>query len=213
MGGAGTGTVAERGFPADGYTPLPAGKLASVVTYLAMTAPPAAIPPEPAGWRLDPIGADVPRYRRLYAEVGEPWLWESRRAVSDAALAVILADPRVEAFAVREGAADLGRDIGIVELDFRGEDAEVAFFGLVPERVGRGLGKAAMAQAVARAFARPGTRRLFLHTCTLDDPRAIGFYRACGFVPYARAIEVMDDPRLSGRLPRACAPHVPLIEG
>lgn len=200
--------MAERAFPADGYTALGPGKLAAVVTYLEMTAPPASAPPAPVGWHLDPIGADVARYRRLYAEIGDPWLWTSRRIMADAALAAILSDPRVEAFAVHED----GRDVGIVELDYRGHDPEVAFFGFVPDRTGRGLGRPAMAQAVARAFARPGTRRLFLHTCTLDDPRAIGFYRACGFTPYARAIEVLDDPRLTGRMPRTCAPHVPVIE-
>lgn len=201
--------MTERAFPVVGYTPLGPGKLAAVVTYLEMTAPPASAPPAPAGWRLDPIGADLPRYRRLYAEVGDPWLWTSRRVMADAALAAILSDPRVEAFAVRED----GRDIGLVELDYRGDDPEVAFFGFVPDRTRRGLGRPAMAQAVARAFARPGTRRLFLHTCTLDDPRAIGFYGACGFTPYARAIEVLDDPRLTGRMPRDCAPHVPVIAG
>lgn len=201
--------MAKHGFPADGYTPLAPGKLAAVVTYLEMRAPPAAAPPPPQGWRLDPIGADLPRYRSLYAEVGEPWLWNSRRTIPDAALAAILSDPRVEPFAVREG----GRDIGLVELDFRSQDPEVAFFGLVPDRTGRGLGRAVMAHAVARAFAPPGVARIFLHTCTLDDPRAIGFYRACGYRPYARAIEILDDPRLTGQMPRDCAPQIPVIEG
>jgi GNAT superfamily N-acetyltransferase len=199
--------MAKSAFPTDGYHPLAPGKLAAVVTYLEMTAAPAASPLEPVGWRLEAIGADVARYRRLFAAVGEPWLWNSRRVIDDAALAAILEDPRVEAFAVREG----DRDVGLVELDFRSDDPEVAFFGFVPDRTRRGLGRSVMAHAVARAFAHPGTRRLFLHTCTLDDPRAIPFYQACGFTPYARAMEVLDDPRLTGAMPRGCAPHVPVI--
>jgi hypothetical protein len=33
-----------------------------------------------------------------------------------------------------------------------------------------------------------------------------------GFQPFARQIEIVDDPRLAGILPRGAAPHVPIIE-
>jgi ribosomal protein S18 acetylase RimI-like enzyme len=56
-----------------------------------------------------------------------------------------------------------------------------------------------------------GTRRVWLHTCTNDHPAAIAFYRRCGFTPYKFAIEVMEDPRLSGAYPETAAPHIPLI--
>ena len=55
------------------------------------------------------------------------------------------------------------------------------------------------------------TRRFWVHTCTGDSPQAIGFYTSCGFTPYKRAIEVADDPRLSGLLGRDKAPHVPVL--
>lgn len=87
---------------------------------------------------------------------------------------------------------------------------ELAFFGLVEEAVGAGLGRALMAQALARAFARP-IRRLFVHTCTFDHPRAVDFYRACGFEPYKFAIELTRDPRLVGLLPADAVVHVPLL--
>ena len=45
----------------------------------------------------------------------------------------------------------------------------------------------------------------------LDHPSALGFYRAQGFVPFARAVETFPDPRLTGHLPRDAAPHVPLL--
>ena len=56
-----------------------------------------------------------------------------------------------------------------------------------------------------------GVGRVWLHTCTFDHPAAVRFYRARGFRPYKFAIEVSDDPRLTGHLPRDAAPHVPLI--
>jgi hypothetical protein len=33
-----------------------------------------------------------------------------------------------------------------------------------------------------------------------------------GFMPYDRTVEVLDDPRLTGMLPRTAAPQVPIIE-
>ena len=57
-----------------------------------------------------------------------------------------------------------------------------------------------------------GARRVWLHTCTLDHPSALGFYRAQGFVPFARAIETFADPRLLGLMPREAAPQIPLLD-
>ena len=32
-----------------------------------------------------------------------------------------------------------------------------------------------------------------------------------GFVPYKRAIEISDDPRVTGEMSRSAAPHVPIV--
>jgi len=29
-------------------------------------------------------------------------------------------------------------------------------------------------------------KRLFVQTCTLDHPRALGLYQRCGFIPFAQ---------------------------
>nr|WP_246736045.1 GNAT family N-acetyltransferase [Enterovirga sp. DB1703] len=185
---------------------LPPGKIAAVATYLQMTRPPR----QPAGarsGRFAPLRGDLGRYRRLFAEVGRPWLWFSRAALSDAQLRAIIDDPAVEALAY---VAD-GADAGILELDFRkAGECELAFLGLVPGAIGRGLGRQLAAEAIRRAFARP-ISRLWLHTCTLDHPAAVRFYLSVGFVPYRRALEVADDPRLTGGLPRDAAPDVPIV--
>lgn len=193
-----------------GLTDLPPGTIAAVVTYLERHTPPepGAFPPL-APLALAPLGTDVGRYRALFAEVGEPWLWTSRRLLDDACLAAILGHPDVAAFAVREGA----RDIGLLEIDWREpEAAEIVFFGLVPDRAGRGIGRALMGEALRLAFGRP-VARVWLHTCTQDHPAAVGFYLACGFRCIRRAIEVAPDPRLSGHLPRDAGLHHPVIEG
>jgi GNAT superfamily N-acetyltransferase len=189
-----------------GVTDLPPGKIAEVVTYLEMLAVPEPREGPAGGFTLERF-SDVTRYRALFRRVGEQWLWMSRLVVPEAALRTILDDPAVEAFALRAG----GEDIGILELDFRqAGECELAYFGVVPEAIGTGAGRFLMGEAVTRAWARP-IRRFWVHTCTHDHPRALAFYQRSGFRAYKRAVEIADDPRLTGHLPRDAAPDVPVI--
>lgn len=188
----------------DGYTDIAPGKIAAVVTYLEIAAPP---PGEPRPLDLDTLRGDPGRYRALFRRVGEPWLWFSRAAMPDEALRAAIDDPRVEALALRQD----GADAGLLELDFRREgECEIAYLGLVPGMAGRGLGRDLMGHALRRAFGR-GVGRVVVHTCTLDDPRALPFYLRCGFRAYKRAIEIADDPRLAGALAPEAGPHCPVI--
>ncbi|MBX6320521.1 MAG: GNAT family N-acetyltransferase [Rhodospirillaceae bacterium] len=174
-----------------------------------MTAPP-PLRPEPAGgWTVRRVERPpLDWYRTLFRRIGEPWLWFSRLQLSDAALAAILWDPAVEVHAL----VAAGREEGLLELDFRDAGAcELAFFGVAPPLIGTGAGRFLMNRAIERAWARP-IRRFWVHTCTLDHPGALAFYRRSGFVPYRLQVEVAPDPRLTGILPREAAPQVPLIE-
>jgi hypothetical protein len=67
-----------------------------------------------------------------------------------------------------------------------------------------------MNRAIEIAWLR-SIRRLWLHTCTLDHPGALAFYVRSGFVPFRRQIEVADDPRGTGLLPRTAAPRAPMV--
>ena len=119
--------------------PVP-GKLKSRITYLEMTRPPASPPPPPAV-KLAPLRAERPSlafYRFLYETVGEPWLWWERRRLADEDLAAIVHDPMVEVYVLYMG----GVPAGFSELDRRQEpDIELAYFGLVTEFIGSGLGR------------------------------------------------------------------------
>jgi GNAT superfamily N-acetyltransferase len=191
----------------DGLTELPPGKIAAVVTFLEMRRRPAHASPPSGPFVLKPVGRDLARYRALFRCVGEPWLWFSRLVMPEPELRAILADPAVEAFALRAE----GGDVGILELDFRQDSAcEIAFLGVVPSAIGTGAGRFIIESAIARAFARP-IERLWVHTCTLDHPQALAFYRRAGFTPYRRAVEIADDPRLTGHLPADAGSPVPLL--
>ena len=78
------------------YEPVAEGELAAVVTYLEMLERPSANIP-PSHLRLDLIEEPSPeRYRELFRLVGGPWLWFSRLALDDEALAAIIRHPEVE---------------------------------------------------------------------------------------------------------------------
>ncbi|MDH7637486.1 GNAT family N-acetyltransferase [Sphingomonas oryzagri] len=190
-------------------TAVSPGEIATIVTSLQMLERPKPRPMAPSNLRLDRWREPSPdRYRTLFRRVGEPWLWFSRLVMDEARLIAIIHDPAVEIYAVTDAR---GIELGLLELDFReAGQAELSFFGLVPELTGQGEGRWLMGHALALCW-RKGIERVWVHTCTLDHPRALGFYRAQGFVPYGRAVETFPDPRVIGVLPAEAAPHVPLL--
>lgn len=193
-----------------GYSAVPPGHVAAVVTSLEMSRRPPLRPaqPFPPGAALEPLERTIAAYRSLYRTVGTEWLWFSRLVMPDEKLQAILDNPRVEVFALRQD----GREAGILELDFsQPEECELAFFGVAPGLVGTGVGRALMNVAIDRAWSQP-IQRFWVHTCSLDHPAALDFYRRSGFVPYAFQVEVFPDPRLTGALPRDGSRHVPLLD-
>jgi GNAT superfamily N-acetyltransferase len=192
-----------------GLTPVPPDQIATIVTALEMRAKPPLrpLPDSPlrlAEWKQP----DPDKYRALFRRVGTPWLWFSRLVMDEDRLAAIIRDPQVSVFAAVD---PRGIEVGMLELDFRtAGQVEIAYFGLVPELTGQGNGRWLMAQALGGAWL-PGVERVWVHTCTLDHPGALGFYRHHGFVPYSRTIETFADPRLTGLLPADAAPQIPCL--
>jgi len=190
------------------YEPVADGELAAVVTYLEMLEPPVALDISRPTLQLRCLAEPTTdQYRALFRRVGSPWLWFSRLVMADADLDAIIRDCGVELFEV----AAVEAVVGMLELDFRKPgECELAFIGLVPELAGQGHGKWLLAEAVDRAW-RDGVQRVHVHTCSLDHPAALSAYRRTGFTPYKRAVERFPDPRLSGILPKDCAPQIPLL--
>ena len=190
---------------------IPKGHLGSIVTSLEMCQP----PPSPSGpqksalvlrhWAA-PVDSDA--YRVLFRTIGENWLWQGRLVVDDHRLATILDAPTTQ---VHVGTRRDGVAVGLLELDFATPaTVELAYFGLVPGMTGSGHGGWLMAHAMRLAW-RPGVERVWVHTCDLDHPAALGFYIASGFVPFERSFELIPDPRLAGVHPREAAARIPII--
>ena len=122
----------------------------------------------------------VELFRWLYAEVGKNYHWIDRLSWSDEDIREHLAQPEISVWLMTY---DHER-AGYFELR-KCEDGstEVAYFGLLPQFLGRGLGKHLLTCATEQAWA-DGATRVWLHTCTLDDPAALPNYLKRGFKPF-----------------------------
>jgi GNAT superfamily N-acetyltransferase len=119
-------------------------------------------------------------YRYLYREVGRFYHWVDRLDWTDAEICEHLLRPEISLWAMYAE----GSPAGYFELESHEDGSvEIAYFGLLPELLGRGLGKLLLTGAVERAWAA-GARRVWLHTCTLDDPAALPNYIKRGFEPF-----------------------------
>ncbi|MCL5777432.1 GNAT family N-acetyltransferase [Limibaculum sp. FT325] len=158
-----------------------------VVTYLEMNARPVApIPHMPVGGSLALIRAEAPPadyFLYLYGQVGAAYEWTDWLRRPRAELDTFVSDPRTELFTLMLD----GWPGGFFVLDTREDGVcDLAYFGLVPQAVGRGLGHWLLATAVHMGWDRPGVQRMTVNTNTLDHSRALGLYQRVGFVPVRR---------------------------
>jgi GNAT superfamily N-acetyltransferase len=156
------------------------------ITWLEMTQRPSY------GWPSLPVGreallvrADSPPwwyFLSLYDAVGRDHAWTDRHADSPEDLNAWLQHPDVSLYTLM----GLGWPQGFFILDAREAGVvNLAYFGLVPEAIGRGLGWWLLQTAVLTGWSREGVQRMTVNTCTLDHPRALGQYQRAGFAPVA----------------------------
>jgi len=136
------------------------------------------------------VECPVSFFRYLYAEVGRGYHWYDRLRWSDAEVRARLKDPAVSLHLLSVG----GAPAGYFELQSHPDGSvEIAYFGLLPEFIGRGLGRHLLREATAEAWAR-GPSRVWLHTCTLDDRAALPNYLARGFRPFKTEVYQAELP-------------------
>ena len=158
-------------------------------TYLEMLARPGNNGTPPPGDGIEIIRSQQPTlafYRFLYDAVGGDFQWVDRKLLSDAALGEIIHDERVEIYVVYIS----GTPAGYAELDRRTDgQIELAYFGIMPEYRGQGLGQYFLHWAVTKAWSHdPG--RVWVHTCELDHPAALPTYLKAGFTMFD--VRVLD---------------------
>ncbi len=156
-------------------------RVSATRTYLEMTdRADAETPAESDSLRFERLRAsDAAFYRRLYCEVGRDHQWIDRLAWTDGEIASHLRRSGLSVWVMFE--AD--QAAGYVELVAAGGSTEIAYFGLRPGFIGRGLGRLLLNLAMDRAW-KTGANRIWLHTSSLDHPSALPNYLKRGFTPF-----------------------------
>jgi GNAT superfamily N-acetyltransferase len=156
-------------------------------TYLHMFAHPQR-PVQPPRDGLVVVHAKTPPvayYRFLYDAVGREYDWTSRKKLSDAELAALLNDPRLEVHVLMVD----GVPAGFAELDRRTEgEIELVQFGLIRDFISQGLGKYFLQWTIDKAWSY-SPKRFWLHTCTKDHPAALPNYLKAGFAIYKEEVK------------------------
>lgn len=120
--------------------------------------------------------------REMYFKIGEQWKWIDKRPWTEKQWKDWANDPNLRTFA-----GYFGHEIaGYFELKRDSAGAiEIAYFGLLPEFIGRGLGGELLTNAIENAWAwAPTPSRVWVHTCNRDHPNALANYQAGGFRVY-----------------------------
>ena len=119
--------------------------------------------------------------RFLYQLVGEAWQWTDKLSWSDEQWTAYAENDNLRTWV----AYLRGSPAGYYELQQQdGGDLEIAYFGLAHKFIGQGFGGYLLSQAIKSAWEWRGTKRVWVHTCSLDHPSALQNYKARGMEVY-----------------------------
>jgi len=132
-----------------------------------------------------------PEFNRfLYTSVGGPWYWCDRLTWSYDRWMAYLNRSLLQTWV----AYLAGTPAGYFELEEQAEgNVEIAYFGLLPQFVGQGLGAHLLTVAVEQAW-QMDANRVWVHTCSLDSPYAYKNYESRGFSLYDTRVVIKDLP-------------------
>lgn len=119
--------------------------------------------------------------RFLYQLVGEVWMWTDKLTLSNEQWKAYVDDDNLRTWV----AYLKGSPAGYFELQKQLIDnVEIKYFGLAAKFVGVGFGGYLLSQALKYAWDWKGTKRVWLHTCSLDHQSALKNYEARGMKVY-----------------------------
>ncbi len=128
--------------------------------------------------------------RFFYTAVGRDWYWTDRLKWSEEQWLEYASRPELETWVVYVS----GQQAGYFELEMQpGANVEIAYFGLLPEFIGKGIGGQLLTAAIERAW-QMGAKRVWVHTNTRDHPNALGNYQVRGFRIFKEEEKYVDLP-------------------
>jgi len=119
--------------------------------------------------------------RFLYQLVGENWQWHDKLGWTENQWRDYAEHSSLRTWMARVD----GSIAGYFELKQReGNVTEIAYFGLAPPFVGRGMGGYLLTEAINQAWQWTPTEKVIVNTCSLDHPSALSNYKSRGFSVY-----------------------------
>ncbi len=157
-------------------------------THLEMTSRTQLRPVAASSTTFELVRAEIPcpeLNRFLYTAVGADWCWYGRRSWSKAKWIAYLDRADLETWVAYVS----GTPAGYFELERQSDaNVEIVYFGLLPAFIGKKLGGPLLTAAVNRAWDM-GAKRVWVHTCDLDHPKATCKLRGPRFQGVSRRIE------------------------
>ena len=113
----------------------------------------------------------------FYKQIGKSYRWIDRLVWDDEKWTSYTNNSNLETYIMTEN-RDL---VGFFELLFNSETrkCEVAYFGILDQYIGKNYGKYLLSDALKLGF-RKNTKKVWLHTCSLDHKHALKNYLGRG---------------------------------
>ena len=125
--------------------------------------------------KVDPNDFQLNKF--FYKKIGKKHNWVNRLVWNDKAWNDYLSANEVNTYILRE------KDelVGYFEQIFSKEnlDCEIAYFGILEEYIGKKLGGYLLSEAIKKSF-EIGSKRVWVHTCSLDHKHALNNYLSRG---------------------------------
>ena len=124
----------------------------------------------------------------FYKEIGKKYRWIDRLVWTDKNWIDYLNTTGINTYILKYK-KDL---VGYFEQIFHKSDfeTEIAFFGILEEYMGKKLGSYLLSEAIKKSF-ECGSKRVWVHTCSLDHKNALSNYLSRGMHIYKTEIAIL----------------------
>jgi hypothetical protein len=151
------------------------------VSYLSLRAPPCCDRALPAGLEVRVERLPLQSYLEIYNAVGGPWGWDQRHRMPQEALDRHLRSEACRIYVLRPIATP-EVTMGFCEFDLVDRiKPQLMNFGLQRQYFSRGLGLPLLCHALRDVWSLSNPQLVWLHTDSMDHPRAMQTYRDAGF--------------------------------
>tara|TARA_Y100001970_G_scaffold235004_1_gene293733 strand:+ start:128 stop:640 length:513 start_codon:yes stop_codon:yes gene_type:complete len=140
------------------------------------------------GCKVIKLGIPLPTMNQFfYREVGRLWHWTDRKDWTLKKWIDWVERKNLQTWILLYR----GTPGGYFELEITEKGVEIAYFGLLPQFLGRKLGGGFLSTAIKSAW-KLNKKRIWVQTCNLDHPNAFNNYVARGFKVFCKKNEHLN---------------------